>query len=807
MLKTKKIIACIIALMSFVSTTAFAREIKGCISDAKSGEPIPYASVSVHSLPDSTIVDFTITTDDGAFELKKVGDEGTFFIRISSVGYVAEQRLLSEFASLSDISIALQPDRILLDEIVVEGRKKLISLTPQGVSYDMAHDSKCQVDDLLTALRRVPMLTVDGLGKLMVKGGSNYSIYLNGKPFRSANLDPTQVLSSIPAANVLRIEIITNPDASYEAESGSTVVNIVTQGRKILGQSVMMSMRGETQPKGSGAVGYNLVTPRLKLSLAYDYNLNKHRKQPVEISREVKLPTQTSTLESHGQNDGTFQYHTGRLMLEAEIDSLNILYADGHLRFTSTDYNLNWQKQYMEKLISEDVLIKNKSKYKDGSAEANLFYKNLRKDKQERFSAGYRFAYSPDVRSQEGVVSSNNFSNFSKNTSDGGLWEHTLQLDATPVRNSGFTLKTGAVGAIRYGRSNPLYYTKSQEQEDWQEISDSSDKHTLRQYYNNIAAYINANYHCRRFSLSAGARLEHAHNKIKRRNNQVKTEESHLNFIPRLSMSYQPGAASQISLSYYCGVQRPSIWLLNPFVDKIDDYNSTMGNPDLKPQKTHSFGLNYLLIAQKLFAQFSIDYAITRKPIFKERWLEQDNVRLLYESYYNGAKYQSIIPSLMLNYRPTPRISINTFGNVGGLFFYGDNGRLMQKNLIYNIQTNMDVNLPDDFYIGGKYGYTHSSPVPGSKNKHSHLYSFYLTKRMMEGKLSLSLTANRPFQKYNEFRAKDWGECFEQHRSNWITARSFGFKMVYKFGIGDRGYVKRNNRLSTRDLDRSTGVK
>lgn len=32
MLKTKKIIACIIALMSFVSTTAFARELKGCIS-------------------------------------------------------------------------------------------------------------------------------------------------------------------------------------------------------------------------------------------------------------------------------------------------------------------------------------------------------------------------------------------------------------------------------------------------------------------------------------------------------------------------------------------------------------------------------------------------------------------------------------------------------------------------------------------------------------------------------------------------------------------------------------------------------
>lgn len=805
-MKSKKVIICILALTTFISTTAFAREIKGRVVDAKTGEAIPYASVSIHSLLDSAVVDYAITTDEGVFVLNKVGEGDTFFIRVSSIGYLTEQRLFSELTSLSDISIALQPDCMLLDEAVVVGRKKLVSLTPQGVSYAMANDPKSQVEDLLTALRRVPMLTVDGLGKLMVKGGSNYSIYLNGRPFKSANLDPTQVLSSIPAANVLRVEIITNPDASYETESGSTVVNIVTQGRKVLGQSAMLALQGETQPKANGSVGYNLVTPRLKLSLVYDYNVNMHRKQPVAILREVKLPTQSSTLDSHAQNDGTYQYHTGRLMLETEIDSLNILYADGHLRFTSTDYNLDWQKQYREGLLRENIQTKNKSNYQDGSVETNLFYKNLCKDKQEHFSAGYRFAYSPDVRSQEGVVHRDGLSQFSKNTSKGGLWEHTLQLDVTPLRRSGFILKTGVIGAFRYGTSNPLYYTKSEEQEDWKTLNTSAE-HTLRQHYNNIASYVNANYQFKRFSLSVGARVEHAHSVLTRSDSREKTEENHLNFIPRFSMTYQLSDASQFNLSYYSGVQRPSIWLLNPFVDKIDDYNSTMGNPDLKPQTTHSFGLNSLFIGQKLFAQFSIDYTITLDPIFKRRWLEEDNARLLYESYFNGAKYQSIISSLMLNYRPTQHITISTFGNIGGLFFYGNQGNLIQKNLIYNIQTNVDVNLSKDFYIGGKYGFTQSNPILGSENNHSHLYSFYLTKRMLDGKLSISLTANRPFQKYSELRATDWGEGFEQRRSNWITARSFGVKIVYKFGIGDKTSVKRNNSLSTSDLDRSTGVK
>ena len=123
-MKSKKVIICILALTTFISTTAFAREIKGRVVDAKTGEAIPYASVSIHSLLDSAVVDYAITTDEGVFVSNKVGEGDTFFIRVSSIGYLTEQRLFSELTSLSDISIALQPDCMLLDEVVVAGRKK-----------------------------------------------------------------------------------------------------------------------------------------------------------------------------------------------------------------------------------------------------------------------------------------------------------------------------------------------------------------------------------------------------------------------------------------------------------------------------------------------------------------------------------------------------------------------------------------------------------------------------------------------------------------------------------------------------------
>lgn len=806
----KAVSLCIpIVLFSCFCLSAHARVIKGRVLDATTKQAVAYASVTVLSLPDSAVVvDHATTGDDGAFVLHKVKDGGDGYMRISSLGYCTRKLQVSAVDTLGTVVVMLQPDRKLLDEVVVLGQKKLVKLTHQGLSYSMADDPKCQAEDLLTAMRRVPMVTVDGVGRLTVKGGSNYTIYMNGHPFRIANQNPSQVLGSIPAANIQKVEIITNPDASYSAEAGTTIINIVTTGRKVLGQSLLLSLQAETKPKGNGSISYNLVTRPVKLSLAYDYDVSNEHKQPVAQLREATLPGLSSTLKGDARNEATFQHHTARLMLEAEIDSLNTIYADGHYRFSSTDYKLDWTKQYREGNVEENVLTKNKSKYQDGSFETNVFYKKLRRDKKEVFSAGYRFAYSPDVRSQEGEVNHDGRSQFTKNTSRGGLSEHTLQLDLTPVRKRSLVLKTGILGTLRHGKSHPKYYARSAEGMDWEQIDTARVGGNLRQTYYDIAGYLNASYSLKRVSLTAGARVEYSKSRVTRSATGLTTREHHVDLIPRVSLTYQPGNSTQIGLNYYSGVRRPSIWLLNPFVDKVDDFNTSMGNPDLKPQKTHNIGLSAMYIGSKTFAQLSLDYAVTRDPILKRRWMEPDDARLLYESYFNGKKYRSFVPSLWLNYRPTSRISINAFANVGGLFFYGSDGELLQKNFVYNVNTNVDVELPKSFYLGGNYGYTQSNPTLGSKSvDHAHIYSCYVTKRALAGKLSLSLTASFPFQKYSKFKGKDWGAGFTQYRTNWISARSFGFKLVYNMSIGDKSKVKRNTSLTTTDLERSTGVR
>ena len=120
-----------------------------------------------------------------------------------------------------------------LDEVQVVARRKLIKLSPKGLTYDMKNDVLAQTDNLLFALRKVPLVTVDGEGNIRVKGSSNFSVYINGSPSRVASMNPTEVLRGIPASSVKGIEVITQVDARYDASAGDAIINIITESKSL----------------------------------------------------------------------------------------------------------------------------------------------------------------------------------------------------------------------------------------------------------------------------------------------------------------------------------------------------------------------------------------------------------------------------------------------------------------------------------------------------------------------------------------------------------------------------------------------
>lgn len=151
------------------------------------------------------------------------------------------------------------------------------------LTYDVRGDIESRTKSLFEMLRKVPLVTVDGQDNIMVKGSPAFRFYRNGHPDPSLNGSTAKnILKSIPASSISKVEVITEPGAKYDAEGTMAIVNIVTrESAKLSGAVVNLSStvnnRGSSQSSiysaaqvgkliVSGTYSFSHLTPKEQLS-------------------------------------------------------------------------------------------------------------------------------------------------------------------------------------------------------------------------------------------------------------------------------------------------------------------------------------------------------------------------------------------------------------------------------------------------------------------------------------------------------------------------------------------------------------
>ena len=114
-----------------------------------------------------------------------------------------------------------------LEGVTVKAQRQLIKQDIDRVGYDVQADEESKTLTVLDMLRKVPMVTVDGEDNIKVKGNSSFKIYKNGHLDPSLTQNAKEILKSMPASMVKRIEVITDPGAREDAEGVNAILNIV----------------------------------------------------------------------------------------------------------------------------------------------------------------------------------------------------------------------------------------------------------------------------------------------------------------------------------------------------------------------------------------------------------------------------------------------------------------------------------------------------------------------------------------------------------------------------------------------------
>lgn len=188
--------------------------VKGVLQDSTSSSPLADATVSIVRKADSSLISFTLTESNGAFQVKNL-DAGEYNVVASFSGLQTLKKsfTISSGAPVADLGI-IGMSRIYktMDEVVIQEAPVLIKGDTLSFRAD-AFKTKpnATVEDLL---KKMPGVSVEKDGTVKAQGENVQKVYVDGKEFFSN--DPKLATKNLTAEMVDRVEVF--DDMSEQAK-------------------------------------------------------------------------------------------------------------------------------------------------------------------------------------------------------------------------------------------------------------------------------------------------------------------------------------------------------------------------------------------------------------------------------------------------------------------------------------------------------------------------------------------------------------------------------------------------------------
>ena len=193
-------------VLLFITTLTFAQgTVKGVISDTASYRNLPFVSVSIITQEDSSLVDFTRTSAQGAFQFNNIA-AGEYLILASQNKFVdyIEKFSIAENGSKDFGKISFTQRAQLLKRVVIKDYR-MVKMKGDTLSYladSFSVRKGANVEDLLKVL---PGMSVDKNGEITVLGQKVQKVLVNGEEFFGD--DPTVATRNMQANIVEEVEV------------------------------------------------------------------------------------------------------------------------------------------------------------------------------------------------------------------------------------------------------------------------------------------------------------------------------------------------------------------------------------------------------------------------------------------------------------------------------------------------------------------------------------------------------------------------------------------------------------------------
>lgn len=718
--------------------------IMGKVQEVNSSATIEYVNVVLLNNTDGTVVTGTVTDEEGNFKLTNIQPK-EYFLEFRFIGF-SDKRLevdLTRGNIIVDLGIiTLEPTSVNLEDVVVEGQRTPVSYKIDKKVVDVSQMQTVVSGNAADILENVPSVTVDIEGNVSLRGSSNFTVLVDGRP---SIINEQDALQQIPATSIETIEIITNPSAKFDPEGSAGIINIIMKKNHNNGLSGIVNLNGGLKDKYGGDFIFDYKTETIKYNFGLDYNRRFH---PGDRRQEniFTIDELTSFVNSDGNAE------RGRLSFGLR----------GGLELHLGDYDIvSFGGRYRSRR-SERTMFLNYAQWTD--ADPDQYFYNSR---GERERSGTFYSLNGNYTHKFGLKDHEIYAElfFGHHNSDeytlSAELENNIQFDGKETTESGpsdelggkidYTLPLSENSKFSFGSQGEIDI--SEENTGLTEFDPDQNKYIILPEYTNstnynrseLAIYSMYSNTIDNFGFQGGIRSEYTYQTVELLKEQMKFSIDRWDFFPSVHTSYKFDDGTQLMASYSRRIQRPRGWQLEPFVTWMDANNLRMGNPALKPELIDSYEMG----VQTFFGETSLSgevyYRFSNDKIERIHSAYDENVTLhtvenVGKDYSLGAEFMFVF-DLWKFWNTNLIANIYNYkveGSLSGVYF-------SRKSFNWNARLNNSINISKSTQL--QFNARYNSPSVSSQGRWEGFFSsdFALRQDFLDKMLSVTVQVRDVF--------------------------------------------------------------
>ncbi len=749
--------------------------ISGTVTNTQ-GDLISYASVVLYD--NTRVISGGVTDDKGRFSILVNSSAKELVLSVEFIGYVKKQINISHTGHNLNIgNISIEEDIQHLGEVIVTAKaqthKASLERTSINASANMA-SSKGSAIDILNSASSV---TVSN-DIISIRGNSNILVLLDGIPTTVSDL------SAIPAANIKNIDIITNPDASYDAGGTGGIINIVSKKERAKGLSGVIAANYGFNHFVTGNAAFTINRP--KASYRFTYNTKYEDDVVNTVLNRTLHQTDSKTFQSMESVRYTYNNNIG-FGADFRINSTNTLNID--LKCIIPRLNIN---QSLNNTIVVSGIDKVENRHNDvtwnrENIEATIAYNHIIKPKISDISIKGSLSKIWGHRPSYYYLQGNEVN---RSTSGGSPFITALQGDYKHNFKTG-TLSAGA--KVTY-RSNDIYhYFYSMENGEW--VYSQAFSNDLLHTELVPAAYVMFSSKIgKKFSYKAGLRGEFSTVTLNSTHETIHSRHNVFFLAPSLSGTYKISSASEIAIALSRRIGRPSYPQLNPYMSMVDATTYQQGNMNLNPEESTKLDLSYNHSKKsfKLFADMYLNY--TSGYISQITKFQDD---ILVTTYINADSDLKTGLEVLLTVTPfkwmNATLSANTFYvNTKGNFEGADidnKGWSNNSNILLDFAPGKKTDIQLQYFL------TTPQYYPQLTTSVTHYMNIGVKQRLLKGAMSISLLLTDVFNSY-KWEVHSYNKVFDLTNISTRKSRMLWLGITYNINSFKQ---KKSNGKSNND--------